>query len=553
MNDTMTAMPWRHAFPDAADWDAAIEPATLTGLLDTAVARFADRPLIEFRDRRITFSEFASRVDALAAGLIEAGIGPGVTIAHYLPNTPWFAVCFFAAARVGARIVHLSPLDAPREIAFKLADSGARILVATNLGGMLACATRMLEEGVVDRVLVGDDALWGPSPATDAVPWSDRIVPLPQAPPPAVWPVLSPDDIAVIQYTGGTTGLPKGVMLSHANLTAAVAIYKAWRSGTSDDPVRDRVIVVLPLFHIFALTTLLLRSVVEGGEMLLRPRFDLATLLDDIGRRRATAFAGVPTMWIALASHPAAAGCDFSSLRECVTGGAAIPFEIEQRITRLVGQRLLNGWGMTETSPAGTRVPAGSTPQANLIGIPLTGIDMRIVSLDDPAHALETGEIGEIAIRGPNVFTHYWNRPDETARSFVGGFFLTGDIGRMDERGQFFLLDRKKNMIISSGFNVYPAAIENAIYEHPDVAETIVIGVPDPYRGQAAKAFISLKPGAAPLTIEGLRDFLADRLGKHELPASLELRDALPRSAVGKLTARALVDEEALKRERVDA
>jgi long-chain acyl-CoA synthetase len=553
MNETMTALPWRTAFPDAADWDATIEPTTLTDLLDGALARFADRPLIEFRDRRITLSDFAARVDALAAGLIEAGIGPGVTIAHYLPNTPWFAICFFAAARAGARIVHLSPLDAPREIAFKLHDSGARILVATNLGGMLACAARMLDEGVIDRVLVGDDGLWGPSPATDAVPWSEAIRPLPQAPPPAVWPVLSPDDIAVIQYTGGTTGLPKGAMLSHANLTAAAAIYKTWRGATNDPIVPQRAIAVLPLFHIFALTTLLLKSVADGGEMLLRPRFDIATVLDDIGRKRATAFAGVPTMWIGLANHPAAAGCDFSSLRECVTGGAAIPFEIEQRITRLVGQRLLNGWGMTETSPAGTRVPANSTPAANLIGIPLPGIDMRIVSLDDPTHALPTGEIGEIAIRGPNVFASYWNRPDETARCFAGGYFLTGDIGRMDERGQFFLLDRKKNMIISSGFNVYPAAIENAIYEHPDVAETIVIGIPDPYRGQAAKAFVSLKPGAAQLTIEGLRDFLTDRLGKHEMPASLELRDALPRSAVGKLTARVLVDEEAAKRERVDA
>ena len=549
----MTAMPWRDAFPEAADWGAPIEPETLTQLLDRAIASYADRPLIEFRERQMTFAEFATRVDRLAAGLLEAGIGPGVAIAHYLPNTPWFPICFFAAARAGARIVHLSPLDAPREIAHKLHDSGARILVATNLGGMLACALRMLEEGAVDRVLVGDDAQWGPSPATDAVPWSERVVRLPEADAPASWPVLSADEVAVVQYTGGTTGLPKGAMLTHANLTAATAIYKTWNLGPRDDSQRDRAIVVLPLFHIFALTTLLLRSVADGGEMLLRPRFDIETLLDDIGRRRATAFAGVPTMWIALSNHPASAGCDFSSLRDCVTGGAAIPFETEQRITRLIGQRLMNGWGMTETAPAGTRVASSSTPQANLIGIPLPAIDMRIVSLDDPSQVMQTGEVGEIAIRGPNVFAGYWNRPEETARSFAAGYFLTGDIGRMDQSGQFFLLDRKKNMIISSGFNVYPAAIENAIYEHPDVAETIVIGVPDPYRGQAAKAFVSLKPGTERMTLDGLRLFLADRLGKHEMPAALELRDALPRSAVGKLTAKVLIDEEAARRIRVDA
>ncbi len=546
--------PWREAFPEVAAWDTPIEPTTLPALLDRALARFADRPFIDFRDRRIDFTSFGRAVDGLAAGLLRAGIGPGVPIAHYLPNTPWFPVCFFAAARIGAIIVHLSPLDAPREIMHKLRDSGARTLVVTNLGGMLTGSLRMLDEGLVDRILVGEDDRWGPSPAAEPVTWSDRVQPLPSGTPEAAWPVTAPDDIAVIQYTGGTTGLPKGAMLSHANLAAATAIYDACHRG-SRSAAPDRAITVLPLFHIFALTTLMLRAVTGGGELLLHPRFDVDTVLDDIGRKRATAFAGVPTMWIALANHPAARSCDFSSLTDCVTGGAAIPFDVEQRVTRLVGRRLMNGWGMTETSPAGTRVATESEPQPNLIGIPLPGIDMRIVSLDDPTHALPAGETGEIAIRGPNVFKGYWNRPDETAKSFAGGYFLTGDIGRMDERGQFFLLDRKKNMIISSGFNVYPAAIEQAIYEHPDVAETIVIGVPDDYRGQAAKAFISLKPDRPPITLESLRAFLADRVGRHEMPAALELRHSLPRSPVGKLLAKVLIDEEAARREHaaVDA
>jgi long-chain acyl-CoA synthetase len=252
-------------------------------------------------------------------------------------------------------------------------------------------------------------------------------------------------------------------------------------------------------------------------------------------------------MWIALVNHPGAAGCDFSSLRSCICGGAPLPFEVEQRVERLIGQRLRGGWGMTETCPAGTRVPSGAAAAPGLIGIPLPGIELRIVDRHDPARALPPGEAGEMTIRGPNVFRGYWKRPEETASAFHDGWFLTGDIGRMDERGLFTILDRKKNMIISSGYNVYPAAIENAIHEHPDVVEVVVIGVPDPYRGQAAKAFVTLRQGAAPLTLEKLRLFLADRIGRHEMPAALELRDSLPRSPAGKLLAKALLEEELAK------
>jgi long-chain acyl-CoA synthetase len=252
-------------------------------------------------------------------------------------------------------------------------------------------------------------------------------------------------------------------------------------------------------------------------------------------------------MWIALANHPDAARCDFSSLEAASSGGAPMPFDVEQRVTQLVGRRLGGGWGMTETSPAGTRIPPGAEPQPGLIGIPLPGIDLIIVDRTDPGRILPPGEVGEIAIRGPNVFRGYWNRPDETAAAFRNGFFLTGDIGVMDARGLFRLLDRKKNMIISGGFNVYPAQVESAIYEHPAVAEVIVIGIRDPYRGEAAKAFVSLRPGAAPFTLDELRGFLADRLGRHELPAALEFRDSLPRTPAGKLQAQTLRDEEAAK------
>jgi long-chain acyl-CoA synthetase len=544
-NLDLSDRPWRKAFPDVADWNGAIEPGTLPDLLDRAASSFADRPAIEFRDRQVTYRALAEKANRVAAGLLACGIGKGDTVGLYLPNTPWQPIVLFAVARTGARIVLLSALDARKELAYKLRDSGARTLVSTNISGVLPTALRLLDEGAVDRLFVGEDAIWR-GEMSIPTPFSDKVQTIPESDPPLSWPEIRPADGCLLQYTGGTTGLPKAAILTHGNLTSAVAIYRLWRDGVTVEEAPERALMVLPLFHIYALT-MGLRHLAEGDELMLRVRFDVETLLDDIGRKRATVFAGVPTMWIALLNHPKAASCDFSSLRSCISGGAPMPFEVEQKVTRLIGRRLTGGWGMTETCPAGTRIPNAAPPAPGLIGAPLPGIDMRIVGRNDPARGLPPGEPGEIAIRGPNVFGGYWNRPEETAASFHDGWFLTGDIGKMDEQGLFYILDRKKNMIISGGFNVYPAAVENAIHEHPDVVEVAVIGVPDPYRGQSAKAFVTLRAGAAPLTLEDLKIFLADRLGKHEMPAALELRQSLPRSAAGKLLARILVEEELAK------
>jgi long-chain acyl-CoA synthetase len=356
------------------------------------------------------------------------------------------------------------------------------------------------------------------------------------------------EDIALLQYTGGTTGKPKGAMLTHANLSAACSIYKAWSDPQRlSAPGEDRIICVLPLFHIFALTSVLLRGLGEGNELLLRPRFDVETTIRDIEVKKATVFPGVPTMWIALANMPGIENRDFSSLRYAASGGAALPVEVAERFVKLTGQRLGGGWGMTETSPAGTSLPRQWSGKSGSVGLPLPGITMEIVALDDPRRRLQPGERGEIRIKGPNVTNGYWNAPAETAAAFVDGYLLTGDIGYMDEDGYFYLVDRKKDMIISGGYNVYPRNIEEAIYEHPGVAEVSVIGVPDSYRGEAAKAFVQLKPGTQRFALDELRAFLADKLGRHEMPAQLEFRDALPKTAVGKLSKKELVEEERQK------
>jgi len=632
--DSRRLFAWEKSYPAGMRWDSAIATSTLQELLDRAVADYGDWPALEYCGRHISYRELGNHAARAAAAFRHVGIDRDCAVALYLPNTPWHPVAFFGALRTGARVAHLSPLDAERELSHKLADSGARTVVTVNLLGLDAKALKLAVAGYVDRLIVADDAIWAPmiseteAFAGDATGLSSpssrlqsgRLRPLstgygegrgegafpqaqtrgeapsraptlpggggrsggdllsncrrtPQAgkargqlrptsiqaeyelialehlmaeaPMPSVWPAVSADDIALLQYTGATTGVPKAAVLTHANLTAAVSSYRIWVGGQRPaDAPPDRVLAVLPLFHIYGLVSVMLRHLASGSELLLRSRFDIEAVLNDIEINRVTSVPGVPTMWIALVNHPGIERRDLSALRTCGSGGAPLPVEVAERFGRICGLPLPSGWGMTETSPAGTSPPLRGPPKPGTIGIPLPGITLEVVALDDPHRVLGPGEVGELRVKGKNVMQRYWNRPDDTAAAFADGGFLTGDIGTMDEDGYFFILDRKKDMILSGGFNVYPQVIEQAIYEHPDVEEALVIGIADPYRGEAAKAFIKLRSGASPLTLDALRNFLADKVGRHEMPAALEIRAALPRTSVGKLSKKELVEEE---------
>jgi long-chain acyl-CoA synthetase len=474
--------------------------------------------------------------------LLRAGYGKEQSVALFLGNSPDHPVNFFGALKAGARVVHLSPLDGEIALSHKLRDSGARVLVTSNLTALLPTALKFLDKGLLDRLIVCEDERWGkvgmaqaPIPDHPAVVTFKSFVQGAAAP--ARWPSISVDDVALLQYTGGTTGLPKGAMLSHGNLTAAVSIYDVWgRTAQAERNAVERVICVLPLFHIFALTVILLRSLERGDLISLHQRFDVEAVMRDIEVKRATAFPGVPTMWIAIANLPDLERRDLSSLVSCGSGGAPLPVEVARIFERKVGMKLKSGWGMTETCSPGTAHPPEGPDKPGSIGLMLPGIELDVVALENSTQVMPVGEVGEIRIRGPNVTKGYWNRPQETAEAFVGDRFLTGDIGYMDADGYFFLVDRKKDMIISGGFNVYPQMIEQAIYTHPSVQEVIVIGIVDDYRGEAAKAFVKLREGASPFTLEGLRAFLTGKLGKHELPAALDFVDELPRTPVGKLS-----------------
>jgi long-chain acyl-CoA synthetase len=487
----------------------------------------------------------------MAAGLLHMGLQPGEKVALYLPNSPYHPFSFFGVLKAGGVVVHLSPLDAPRELIHKLTDSGARTLITINFAAMLAGALKLLEAGLLDRIIVGDDTVFGHAPGLPTLP-------IPEGNPavqsfdallhdalPDTWPVLKPDQLAVLQYTGGTTGLPKGAMHTHATLLASTVIYNQFlTSQAGDDGAQERVVCVLPFFHIYALVVLLLWQIKRGSLLFLHLRFDPEAVLADIETKRATYFPGVPTMWIALSNIPGIETRDFSSLRNVASGGAPLPLEVAQRFEKLVGKRLGGGWGMTETASAGTGHLLSGVFKPDSVGVPLPGIAARIVSLDDPHQVLDLGESGELCVKGPNIFKGFYNKPEETAKSFIDGFYLTGDIAFMDADGMIYMVDRKKDMIISGGFNVYPRTIEDAIYEHPDVEECSVIGIADQYRGQAAKAFIKLREGAVEFSLEALRAFLGDKIGKHELPAALEFRDALPKTPVGKLSKKELIADE---------
>jgi long-chain acyl-CoA synthetase len=535
--------PGEKFYPEGVRWDDPIPRGTLPDLLSKAAAQYGARPAFEFRDRPISYAELEAMVEVAASAFLRAGYGKNTSVALFLGNSPDHPVNFFGALKAGARIVHLSPLDGERALSHKLSDSGARVLVTSDLAALLPTALKFLKKGLLDRLIVCEDDDWGaagnphtPIPDHPAIVTFRTFVA--SATRPAQWPKVSADDVALLQYTGGTTGLPKGAMLSHGNLTSAVSIYDVWGKPSREargDAI-DRVICVLPLFHIYALTVVMLSCIRQGYLISLHQRFDVEGVMRDIEVKRATAFPGVPTMWIAIAALPDLDKRDFSSLRSAGSGGAPLPVEVAKIFERKVGMKLRSGWGMTETCPAGTAHPETGPDKPGSVGVALPGIEMDVVSLDDPTKVLPDGEVGEIRIRGPNVTSGYWNRPEETAQAFVGDRFLTGDIGYRDDDGYFYLVDRKKDMIISGGFNVYPQMIEQVIYTHPSVLEVIVIGIPDDYRGEAAKAFVKLRPGANPFTLDELKAFLSGKLGKHEIPAALDFVDELPRTPVGKLS-----------------
>ncbi len=555
---TLASRPWLRAYAPGVDWHMDLPPATLVSVFEESVARFGDRPCLDFMGRGWSYAEVGALVARAAAGFRRLGAGPGTRVALCLPNGPHYVVAFFGALSAGATVVNCSPLAAPGELAGQLRDAGAAILVAPDLEPILGKILGLLADPAVPlrHVVVGRFAPTLPAvkgllfrllkrkaigriPRGDArvLDWDALLDAAPDPSPPSA----APEAVALLQYTGGTTGQPKAAMLTHANLAANIRQVVAWsaRDMTAEP---ERAIAVLPFFHVFAMTVILGSTIAAGGQIVMLPRYEAKALLAALRRTRPTTFAGVPTLYRAVVDNGATRE-DLSTLRTCISGGAPLPLEIKQAFEGLSGCRLIEGYGLTEASPVCFCGPVAGQERPGTIGLPLPRVEAEIRSLEDPARALPPGERGELCIRGPNVMAGYWNRPEETAAVLLpDGFLRTGDVGIMDQDGYVTLVDRIKDLIICSGFNVYPRAIEDALYAHPDVVAATALGMPDRYRGESPAAFVQLRPGAT-TTVEQLRAHLADRLSPIEMPRLIEIRAELPRTVVGKLSKKELREE----------
>lgn len=552
---------WLDSYPGGMRWNTRLATGSVSDLLTQAVQAFPENPAIDFLGHKLSYRQLDNLVSRAASGLQLLGVGPGVHVGLFLPNTPHYFIAFMGVLRAGGTVVNYSPLDAERTLAHKIEDSETDIMLTLDLASLYPRMAELVGATRLKHVIVGQFTEFCGAVSTEQAEQMGPSVPVQWGSSTSSFahlldnqgayqahPVDDPaSTLAVLQYTGGTTGAPKGAMLTHANITAACS-QLAVILGDSLVPGGERVLAVLPPFHIYALMVNMMFSIRTGAEAYLHPRFDAETVLREIHSNRITTFPGVPTMFIGLLAHPLTAQLDLTSLRLCNSGGAPLPLEVQQRYSEVAGCALREGWGMTETTTTGTFTPKDAEPRPGSCGIPVPGARIRIAPLDGSPGSLAPGEHGEVCIAGANITAGYWKRPDATAEAMTeDGFLRTGDIGYMDEQGWVYIVDRTKDMILCSGYNVYPRVIEEAIYEHPSVEEVSVIGIDDAYRGQAPKAFIKLKAGAPVLEFAELQAFLANRLGKHERLAGMEIRAALPRTPVGKLSKKDLVDEERSK------
>lgn len=558
----MQDFPWIRSYPPGVSWNAEIEVMPVYRMLDAAAGRTPNCEAIEFLGKGMTYAQLQNHVDRAARGLQLLGVQPGTKVGLYLPNTPHYVIAFFAVLKAGAIVVNYSPLDAERVLEHKIGDSETDILITLDLQSLYPLMERLLGKSRLKTLVVGNMGEMSAVPdATQTalredgqlseVAWDACCIPFAQlldndGQCAVVEPSNLYEAVAVLQYTGGTTGLPKGAMLTHANLSAGCSQAMLNLCGPQGLAFgAETFLVVLPLFHIYALTFNLLLGIRLAARLVLHARFDVEAAVRDLAERQVSVFFGVPTMFTAINGFPHVEQYDFSSLKFSNSGGAPLPMEVHERFERLTGCKLQEGWGMTEVCGVGTNTPMQREHKIGSCGVPVCGVTLRFVNVDDPGRAVPYGQQGEICIAGPNLMKGYWKNPEATAEGMTpDGFLRTGDVGYMDDDGFLWIVDRIKDMILCSGYNVYPRMIEEAIYKHPGVAEVIVIGIPDTYRGQVPKAFIRLKEGASPFSLDALKSFLKSRVGKHEMIQALEFRQVLPKTAAGKLSRKDLQDEE---------
>ncbi|MFD6442305.1 AMP-binding protein, partial [Peribacillus sp. NPDC060186] len=478
-----------------------------------------------------------------------------------LPNCPQGVISFFGILMAGGVVVQTNPTYTERELEYQMKDSGAKIIVAMDI--LFPRVTAVAPRTEIEHIIITAIKEYLPFPKNLIYPFIQKkeygiVINVEHAgnhhlfteimkrkiPEEVAEPVDVQNDLALLQYTGGTTGFPKGVMLTHKNLLANTKMCNAWLYKNKRG--EERILAILPFFHVYGMTTVLVLSVMEGNTMIIMPKFDVEATLKTIQKQKPTLFPGAPTMYIGLLNHPDITKYDLSSINACISGSAPLPLEIQEQFEKITGGKLVEGFGLTETSPVSHANFIWDQPRVKgSIGLPWPDTDSVILSLES-GEELPPNEIGEIAIKGPQVMQGYWNRPEETENTFKNGWLLTGDLGYMDEQGFFYVVERKKDTIIAGGFNIYPREVEEVLYEHEAIQEVVVAGIPDPYRGETVKAYVVLKKGAS-VTEEELDKFARKSLASYKVPRSYEFREELPKTIIGKILRRVLIDEEMKK------
>jgi long-chain acyl-CoA synthetase len=551
---------WRTAFRHPGEWDQTFPPLSMVDLFENSARAHPDAPLLDFLGRKYSYGETMDGANRVACGLKALGYGPGDRIGLFLPNVPHYVAAYYGILKLGATVVNFSPLYTVDELSAQVADSGTKLLFTLSAAALLPTALAVLEKSHLERLVVGSVA--GALPGAKSLfyrlfrgkevaqrPHDARILAFSKLianPGLCETPPIDPEhDIALIQYTGGTTGTPKGAVLTHQNLSANA------RQVAMLDPelgkVADRVLGVLPFFHVFANTCVLNRTAAIGGEIVMLPRFNAKQALAELRRTHPRAMPGVPTMYQALLEAPGMKPSDFSSLRFCISGGAPLPQQLKENWESTTGARVIEGYGLSESSGVVSTNPYQGLNKPGTIGQPIAGTRVRLVDKEDPTRPPPEGEPGEIVVAGPQIMKGYWNRPEADAAVFVDDaegvrWLRTGDVGMIDEDGYIRIVDRLKDMIAVGGFKVFPSQIEAVLYQNPAVKEAVVLGLPDAYHGELPHAYVTLNEGAETKG-EELAHWLNAKIGKHERVAEVVVRESLPKTMIGKLSRKDLLRE----------
>ncbi|AQR74447.1 long-chain fatty acid--CoA ligase [Sphingomonas sp. LM7] len=548
---------WRTAFHHPGKWDDSFPPTTMVTLFEESARAHPQAPLLDFMGRKYSYAETLDGANRVACGLKALGYGRGDRIGLFLPNVPHYVAAYYGILKLGATVVNFSPLYSVEELSAQVEDSGTRLLFTLSATALLPTALKVLEQSGLERLVIGSVAGALPPAKSLFYRWfkAKEVAPRPHDPRILAFSQLianegtcapldlDPEkDVALIQYTGGTTGVPKGAVLTHQNLSANAR--QVARLDPDLGKVPDSILGVLPFFHVFANTCVLNRTVLTGGQIAMLPRFNAKQALATLRRTRPRSLPGVPTMYQALLDAPGMKPGDFSSLRYCISGGAPLPAQLKEEWERITGARVIEGYGLSESSGVVSTNPYAGLNKSGTIGQPLAATRVRLVDKEDPTRPPPPGEPGEIVVSGPQIMQGYWNRPDADAETFVDDHWLrTGDVGTIDEDGFIRIVDRLKDMIAVGGFKVFPSQIEAVLYRHPAVKEALVIGLPDAYHGELPHAYVVLDADAEPISGPDLSLWLNAQLGKHERVAQVVIRESLPKTMIGKLSRKDLIAE----------